>query len=154
MPIRPNPLENLLFFTLNQGPAPLLDLWSAVAFRAVAAAVRLGVFDALADAPLTGDELAQKTGLHPQGCAVLTAALASLGYFTPQGARLALSPMAKKWLTAQSQTNFAPYSPFGIRCCGSCITTWKDPCKPEQRPRTCMNGSKAGRKLRGTSSKR
>jgi len=114
MPIRPNPLENLLFFTFNQGPAPLLDLWSAVAFRAVTAAIRLGVFDALADAPLTRNELAQKAGLHSRGCAVLTAALESLGYLIPipQGERLALSPMAQKWLTTHSQANFAPYFTF------------------------------------------
>ena len=35
MPIQLNALERTLFYSLNQAPAPIIDLWSAIAFRAV-----------------------------------------------------------------------------------------------------------------------
>ncbi len=38
MPLMLNLLERSLLVTLNQGPGPILDLWSAIAFRAVMAA--------------------------------------------------------------------------------------------------------------------
>ena len=44
--------EQTIFSNLNLGPAPILDIWSAAGFRIVLAALRLGVFEALADAPL------------------------------------------------------------------------------------------------------
>ena len=37
MPLLPNSLERFLFFNLNLAPAPLFDLFSAAAFRAVLA---------------------------------------------------------------------------------------------------------------------
>lgn len=47
MPINPNFLERTLFYSLNLRPGPVLDIWAAVGFRVVLAAVRLGVFEAL-----------------------------------------------------------------------------------------------------------
>ena len=44
MPIQRNVLERTIFFSLNQAPAPIIDLWSAITFRAVLAADRLGNF--------------------------------------------------------------------------------------------------------------
>ena len=60
MPIVPNLIERTMFLTLNQGPGPILDIWNAVAFRAVLAALRLELFEALDGAALTIAELARR----------------------------------------------------------------------------------------------
>ena len=52
MPLTPNVIERLFFLTLNQGPAPMLDLWGGPAFHCVRAALKLGFFEALAGGPL------------------------------------------------------------------------------------------------------
>lgn len=46
MPIPPNFLERTAFFTLNAGPAPMLDLAGALAFQVVNTVVRLNLFTA------------------------------------------------------------------------------------------------------------
>ena len=58
MPIQLNVLERTIFFSLNQAPAPIIDLWSAITFRAVMAADRLGIFAALSESSATATELA------------------------------------------------------------------------------------------------
>ncbi|MEP7359870.1 MAG: methyltransferase dimerization domain-containing protein, partial [Anaerolineales bacterium] len=79
MPLLPNPLERFLFINLNLAPGPMLDLFSAAAFRAVLAGLELGVFDALAAAaPRTPDELALALAVDARGLAVLLGALAKL----------------------------------------------------------------------------
>ncbi len=60
MPVVPNWIERTIFLSLNQGPGPVLDIWNAVAFRAVLAAIRLDVFETLASGPLSVAELAQR----------------------------------------------------------------------------------------------
>lgn len=107
MPIVPNFLERLLFFNLNQGPAPLLDLFGAVSFRIVLAALKLNVFEALHAGPLTAAEVAQHIQADPQGTAVLLDTLEPLGYVTRQGERYANSPMSEKWLVRQSPHSIA-----------------------------------------------
>lgn len=55
--------------------------------------IELGVFDALADGPITGDEVATRVGAHPRGTRILLDALAAIGlvevvaghYELPQG---------------------------------------------------------------------
>jgi SAM-dependent methyltransferase len=98
MPIRPGFLERLLFFTFNAGPAPVLDIWSGIALRVAVAAVRLGVFEALADGPLTPERLAQKISADPGGMRVLLPALAAIGYVREQNGEYANSPMTAKWM--------------------------------------------------------
>lgn len=112
MPIPLNFLERSLFLTLNQGPAPILDLWSALAFRAVMAAQRLGVFEALAAGPATAAELAPRLGADPRGLTVLLEALAPLGYLERRDGGYTNSAMTNRWLTAAGDANFAPYMRF------------------------------------------
>jgi SAM-dependent methyltransferase len=112
MPIRPNRLEQLLFFTLNQGPAALLDLWSAVAFRVVVAAVRLGVFEAMVARPLTALEAAETLQADARGMTVLLDALVTLGYVKKQGERFENCSTTSKWLVESAPANFAPYLRF------------------------------------------
>src|SRR5258706_16132489 len=99
MPLIPNFLERQIFFTLNQGPAPMLDIFGAVAFRTVLAAVRLGVFDALSGGPLSAPQVASKIKVAQRGVVILLDTLIGLGYVTQNGDQYANSSMTAKWLT-------------------------------------------------------
>jgi SAM-dependent methyltransferase len=105
MPIIPNALERLIFVTLNQAPAPLLDIFGAVAFRTVLAAVNLGVFDALHDGPATAADLARRIAIDERGAGVLLETLASLGYVSRKDTRYTNTRMTTKWLVRSSPTN-------------------------------------------------
>jgi predicted transcriptional regulator len=85
MPVVPNWIERTIFLSLNQGPGPVLDIWNAVAFRAVLAAVRLDVFEALASGPMNVVELAQCLNADARGVQRLIDALEPLGYVKRQG---------------------------------------------------------------------
>ncbi|MBI3737818.1 MAG: methyltransferase domain-containing protein [Chloroflexi bacterium] len=99
MPLLPNFLERFLFITLNAAPAPAFEIFSAISFRVVLAAIRLGVFDALAAQPQTLSEIARATNSSERGIAILLDALVTIGYVTRTGDRYALSRMTQKWLT-------------------------------------------------------
>ncbi len=107
MPIVPNVLERLIFFGLNAGPGPLLDIFGAVAFRTVLAGVNLGVFDALHGGPLTSADLAQRIGANERGITVLLDTLIPLGYVTKKGHRYANTAMTRKWLVRRSPSSLA-----------------------------------------------
>ncbi len=114
MPIQPNLLEQTIFFTLNLGPGPVLDIWSGIALRVVIAAVRLGVFEALADGPLTPDALARKINAHPQGMKVLLSALESVGYVRGQNGAYANTAMTSKWLLRRTANFSAGFEFWGF----------------------------------------
>lgn len=103
MPLQPNLLERTLFLTLNLGPAPVLDIWAAVGFRMTLAAVRLGVFEALAGGPLEAEALAARLNTEPRATGALLEVLASLGYVRRQGEppAWANTPMTAKWLVGR-----------------------------------------------------
>ncbi|MFN8490557.1 MAG: methyltransferase [Caldilineaceae bacterium] len=123
MPITPNLVERLLFSPLNQAPGPLLDIWSAVGFRVVLAAVRLQIFDALLPAPLSAPELAQKLQLDAQGTTVLLETLVALGYVHKVNDRYANTAMTEKWLTSSAAVDFSAY----VRYWGGLLTErWAD----------------------------
>jgi SAM-dependent methyltransferase len=107
MPLPTSLIEQLVFSTFNLGPAPILDIWSAVGFRIILAAVRLGVFEALADAPLPTAILAQRLQTDPKGTALLLNALESLGYVRREGPAYGNTPMTAKWMLRRSG-NFGP----------------------------------------------
>lgn len=109
MPVVPNFVERTIFLSLNQGPGPVLDIWNAVAFRAVLAAIRLDVFEALATGPMSAAELAQRLNADARGVQRLIDALEPLGYVKRQGDRYANTAMTIKWLLRSSPTSFAPY---------------------------------------------
>ena len=109
MPLRPNLLEQTVFFTLNQGPAPLIDMFSAIGFRVVATAIKMGVFEALGSSPLTGDTLTKKLATNAEGMRLMLDVLESLGYVRRQGELYSNTSMTQKWLLSSSSTNFAPF---------------------------------------------
>lgn len=102
MPIQPNFLERMLFYNFNAGPAPVLDIWSGIALRVVVAAMRLGVFEALADEPLKPEGLASKIAADPRGMHVLLPALAAIGYVREQNGEYVNTLMTTKWMLRRS----------------------------------------------------
>jgi SAM-dependent methyltransferase len=113
MPLQPNLLEQMLFLQLNLGPGPVLDIWGAVGFRAVLAAVRLGVFEALAVGPRPAGGLAEALGAEPAATGLLLDALAALGYVRRQGEVFANTPMTARWLTGGSANFGAGFEFWG-----------------------------------------
>jgi hypothetical protein len=89
-----------------------LDIWAAVGFRMVLAAVRLGVFQALASGPLSAEALAARLSTDPRATASLLEALESLSYVRREGSgaapAYANTAMTARWLVGQSgQPSFA-----------------------------------------------
>jgi SAM-dependent methyltransferase len=110
MPLVPNFVEQLILLRLNQGPGALLDLFGAGAFRIALSAVKLDLFDALAQGPLTGEELAGRIGMHERAAATLLATLEAFGYVkrTRQG-RYVNTPLTTKWLLSNSPSHLADF---------------------------------------------
>lgn len=113
MPMQPNLLERMLFLQLNLGPGPVLDIWSAIGFRAVLAAVRLGLFAALADGPLTPEALAGRLQADSQAVRLLLNALEALGYVRASDGRYVNSPMTTKWMVGDGPTFAAGFEFWG-----------------------------------------
>jgi ubiquinone/menaquinone biosynthesis C-methylase UbiE len=78
-------------------PVPLVDaLFGPLKARAIMSGVSLGVFDSLAQGPLTPAAIATARGLDPEGAHLLCRALAHLGYLRQEGGAFALSPLSAK----------------------------------------------------------
>lgn len=107
MPLLLSPEEHQAVFEANEAPAPVLDLLGAAAFRMAGTALKLGVFEALADGPLPADDVAARAGTHPRGTRLLLDALASYGYVRADGGRYAVTGMAEKWMLRASPASFA-----------------------------------------------
>lgn len=107
MPIMLNFLERLVMFTLNQAPAPTLDMYGVIANRAVSTALKLGVFEALREEPLTASEVARRTKASERGMALLMDALEPIGYLQKAGDRYSNTPLVEKWLLLDSPTTIA-----------------------------------------------
>lgn len=102
MPLQPNLIERLLFLSAHQAPGPLLDVLAPLGFHAVRAALSVGVFEALAQGPLSLEGLARATGAAPRGLQFLTAALEPLGYLEREGDALRNSGLTRAWLLRSS----------------------------------------------------
>jgi hypothetical protein len=60
MPVITSFVERRIVLRLNLGPGPMLDILGLLGFKAVSTAVRLDLFEALGNRPLTVTELAQR----------------------------------------------------------------------------------------------
>jgi SAM-dependent methyltransferase len=96
------PLE-ALGLTLGLVPTPLADtlvsLWLA---RSVMVATKLGVFEALADAPRTADHVAATCTTDPRATGKLLDALVAAGYLRLHGGTYALAKKSRRWLLEES----------------------------------------------------
>jgi hypothetical protein len=104
VPLTLGPDEARAYLQTHEAPAPHLDLLAAAGFRAVGAALRLGVVDALAAGPLDRDRLAAAVRADPRGVELLADLLVSLGYLVREGEAYANGPAAERWLRG-------PYAP-------------------------------------------
>ena len=112
MPVIPSALERLVLFGLKLGPPPLLDIAGATGLRAVAAALREGIFDALAPRPMDGAEIAATLGGEADRLTSLLDHLASFGYVERRGARYRNSGFTTRWLVSSSPRSIAPFLRF------------------------------------------
>jgi SAM-dependent methyltransferase len=112
MPLALNPLEHLVFLTLNQAPGPILDLYGGTAQRVVLAGIRLKVFEALAQESTTAQALARQLNLDVRGAEILLGTLAGLGYLKRDGEQFRLTALTRKWLTDAEGSNLAAYYLF------------------------------------------
>jgi hypothetical protein len=108
MPLMPNFLERMLFFGLNQGPGPMLDIWSLIGFRTILAGVRLGVFENLDKGEKTQEVLAEQLNLDPRGTMILLETLVSIGYLEKHRNDYSLTTMARKWMVRSSGMDLSP----------------------------------------------
>jgi ubiquinone/menaquinone biosynthesis C-methylase UbiE len=96
------PVEWLLL-KMNLIPTPLIESFSAMMnAKAILAANELGLFNALAERPLTARVLAKHLGASVRGISDLADALTANGYLTRKGDRIALSRISRKWLVRSS----------------------------------------------------
>lgn len=104
MPLKPNAVERAIFLDANLGPGPLVDLLGGLAFKAIAAAVELELFEALEAGPASLAELSRRTGASERGLRFLLGALEPLGYVELGGGRYRNSPMTRRWMLSTSAT--------------------------------------------------
>lgn len=107
MPIMLNFVERLVMLTLNQAPAPTLDMYCVIANRAISTALKLGVFEALQEEPLTASEVARRIKANERGMTLLMEALEPIGYLEKVGDRYANTPLVEKWMLLDSPTTIA-----------------------------------------------
>jgi SAM-dependent methyltransferase len=102
-----NPIERLVL-RLGAAPVPLLETQMAYTLaRVIMAGVKVGAFDALADGPLTAEEIAGRCGTDPDATGKLLFALAGAGYLKTTGDRYELAPVARRWLLHDSEPSLA-----------------------------------------------
>jgi SAM-dependent methyltransferase len=96
-------------------PTPLGDTIVAMTLaRTIMVATKLGIFEVLAKAEYTAQEMATACGLHLHATEVLLFALAGAGYVRSKGKRYALAPVARKWLLKSSPRSLYDYMLFNF----------------------------------------
>lgn len=84
-------------------PERIMQLaWGYAPPLIMAAAVRHGLFDALAERPLTVNELSQRIGAHPRGVRMVANALVALEFLAPDGERYTLTDESRAFLVKSS----------------------------------------------------
>ncbi len=83
----------------GDGPPSFVDLIATAGYRAMAAALRLGVFAALTGGPLSAPDLAAKLGTDPRGTGLLAEALVAFGYLDRAEDGYANTEPTRKWLS-------------------------------------------------------
>ncbi len=84
-------------------PTPLLDTMVAMLLsRSIRVAMKLGIFEALADGGLTAGEVATRCACHPAATEKLLSALTGAQYIRFKDGRYTLAPVARRWLLQDS----------------------------------------------------
>ncbi len=99
----PESLIERLLLAIKVVPTPIFD--TQVAFmlaRTVMAGTKLGIFEAIAPAPLSAVEIAATCKTDPRATTKLLNALAGAGYLRAKKGRYSLTQVARKWLLKDS----------------------------------------------------
>lgn len=100
-----HPIERLVL-ALGIPPVTLMDThMSFMRARAIMVGTKLGVFDALAGAPLDAAEVARRCATSPAATEKLLNALVGSGYLTFRSGAYSLSAVARKWVTSDSPSS-------------------------------------------------
>lgn len=100
-----NPLEALALWS-GLLPVPVVTtFWGTLGSRVVLAALRLGVFEALAAGPKHRDEVAAELGLDLAGAEVLLDALNGFGHLSRRKGTFALTRPARRFLTRDGKAS-------------------------------------------------
>jgi len=75
---------------------------------AIISAGRLGVFEALAEGPLSASALAARIAASVQGTVTLADFLVTVGYLQKQGESFANTTSTQRWFTSAGQVNYTP----------------------------------------------
>ncbi len=107
MPLNLTWAERQIFLNHPWGPGPVLDMFAALGFKAVCAAVKLNLFEALeSGGPRTAGEVASKIRADERGVRLLLTALWGLGYVVrTRKSRYVNSPMTRAWMLGSSPVN-------------------------------------------------
>lgn len=107
MPLPLTLVERLLFQTTAKAPGPMVDMVGLLGFHATAAAIELGLFEALRDGPLEDKVLAERIAASERGLRYLVDAVLPLGYLAREGDRLRLTPQSERWLLKGARQSVA-----------------------------------------------
>ncbi|MCW3013688.1 MAG: putative O-methyltransferase [Solirubrobacterales bacterium] len=111
--LRPDTPAEALGLAAGLVPEPIFDSYVALMqARTLMVASRIGVFDALAEAPGTADDLAVRLGVTAEGLAVVLPALHALGYLTADGRQYSLSRKARRTLTVRGRQALGDWMAF------------------------------------------
>jgi hypothetical protein len=99
-----NVVESLALLA-GRVPVPLFDaIYSLMKARGLMAAVRLGIFTALADGPRTAAEVAAARGLDPECTGLLLRTLTFAEYVEQEGERFSLSALGRRCMIPGAPT--------------------------------------------------
>jgi ubiquinone/menaquinone biosynthesis C-methylase UbiE len=112
MPLFAGMIERFIILNRNRAPGFLIDLAGAQAFHALAAAMRLGIFETIRTRSRTSIEIADAAGVPQTGIGILLEALDALGYVVRKGNYYENSRLVKRWLLKDVPGSFAASFPF------------------------------------------
>jgi SAM-dependent methyltransferase len=104
--VAPDNLAERAALVLGLVPVTLMDThMSFIRARAIMTATKLGIFEAMADAPLSAGDIAARCNTSPFATSKLLNALVGAGYVQFARKQYALRPVARKWLLGSSPTS-------------------------------------------------
>jgi hypothetical protein len=119
MPFNLTWAERQIFLNHAWGPGPMLDMFAALGFKAVCAAVKLNLFEVLeSGGPQTAEEVALEIRADERGVRLLLDALWGVGYVVrTRKSRYVNSPMTRSWMLAGSPVNLGAMLGFFEDAC-------------------------------------
>ena len=94
-------------------PSAILEAASGfMAAKHLFVASEIGLFSALADASLSLDELAERTGVHRASVRIVADAMAALGFVAREGDRYRNEPVSQVFLAGQTPADLRPFLRF------------------------------------------